>query len=147
MTRDIDVCLLTGFGNEKKYIKSILENFKTRIKKPLEFAIENRVLLIKTSNNVPIDISLSAIEYEKEVIQNSSYYKFPGNCRLKTCSLNDLIILKAFADRNKDWSDIESIILRNKKSIDKTYILKKLSLFEQIKPDSFIKDKFIKYLN
>jgi hypothetical protein len=31
---------------------------------------------------------------------------------LHTCSAEDLIVLRAFADRSKDWVDIEGVIIR-----------------------------------
>ena len=33
--------------------------------------------------------------------------------RLNTCSAEDLVVLKAFADRSRDWADIEGVLLRS----------------------------------
>ena len=52
MTQDIDISLLTEFGDEKKYIEILLNAFKSRISNGEKFALKNRVLLIKTSNKV-----------------------------------------------------------------------------------------------
>ena len=117
MTQDIDLCLLCGFGNEKQYITTLLSKFKSRIKDAHQFALQNRVLLLLASNNVSLDISLSGLSSEDEMIKKATNFTFYTNCSLLTWSAEDLIILKAFADRNKDWMDIESIIIRQSKKL------------------------------
>ena len=46
---------------------------------------------------------------------------------LLTCSAEDLIVLKAFADRDQDWLDIEGILFRQKGLLDWDYILTELT--------------------
>jgi len=125
-TADVDVCLLCGFGNEEKYLKLLLDKFKPRIKDAFQFALHNRVVLINSSNDIPIDISLSGIEFEDQMINRASPFLFYPECELITCSAEDLIILKAFADRTKDWHDVETIIQRQGKKLDKNYIFNNL---------------------
>jgi hypothetical protein len=112
MTQDIDLCLLCGFGKEAKYAQVLLDNFHARISDALTFALTNRVLLVSTSNGVAADISFSGLPFEEEMISLSSPFDFYPDCSLITCSAEDLVVLKAFADRTKDWMDGESIILR-----------------------------------
>ena len=76
MTQDIDVCLLCGFGYEKKYVASCLTNFESRITGPMEFALKNRVLLLRTSNGVPIDIALSGLTFEEDMIKRATFFEF-----------------------------------------------------------------------
>ena len=45
---------------------------------------------------------------------------------LTTCSAEDLVVLKAFADRTRDWSDIEGIVLRTGAELDWETILAEL---------------------
>ncbi len=90
------------------------------------FALENRVLLLKASNTVAIDISLAALPYEKTLIERASVFDFAPGCPLRTCSAEDLIVLKAFADREKDRVDVTGIILRQLEKLDRDYIQKQL---------------------
>lgn len=141
MTQDIDLCLLCGFGNEKKYIKTLLESFKSRIPDANKFALTNRVLLLYSSNGVSVDISLSGLLFEDQMIKCSTSFSFHPDCTLMTCSAEDLIVLKAFANRTKDWMDVEGIIIRQGKSLDTIYIMEQLSPLCEIKGEPDVVNK------
>lgn len=128
MTQDIDMSLLVGFGSEEAYIQELLGHFASRIPDPFHFALSHRVLLLTTSNGVTVDISLSGLPFEEEMMRRATCYAFAPECSLLTCSAEDLIILKAFADRAKDWGDIEGIVARQGQQLDLRYI------FEQLTP-------------
>jgi hypothetical protein len=133
MTQDIDLCLLCGFGNEEKYVKTLLQKFKSRITNAEDFAFTNRVLLLYASNGVSIDISLSGLSFEEQMIKRATAFSFHADCTLITCSAEDLIILKSFANRTKDWMDVEGIILRQGERLDTVYILEQLAPLCEIK--------------
>ena len=143
MTQDIDISLFVEFGDEKKYLKIILKQFRSRIPDAFDFALNNRVLLLKASNNVPVDIAIAGFPFEKEMINRSSLFLFQPNCALKTCSAEDLIILKAFANRNKDWSDIESIIVKQGNNLNAKYIDERLRPLSDLKEEPEIMDRLI----
>jgi len=144
MTQDIDLCLLCGFGNEERYINTLLELFTSRTTNAHSFALENRVLLLYASNGVSVDIALSGLPFEEEMIKHATLFEFTPNCFLRTCSADDLIILKAFANRSKDWMDIESIILRQEEKLDQKYILNQLLPLCELKNTPDIIDKLKK---
>ena len=106
----------------------LLDRFESRIPKAVNFALENRVLLINASNGVAIDISLAGLPFEQQMIEHATKFEYAPGCSLLTCSAEDLIVLKAFADRPVDWMDIEGVALRQKKPFDRKYI------FDQLKP-------------
>ncbi len=112
MTMDVDMTLLTGFGNEQYYIKKLLQQFTPRRSDAAEFAVKNRVLLIKDENRTPFDIALGAIPFEENAIRRSSIWIINQEFSLRTCSAEDLIVHKSFANRGIDWFDIESILQR-----------------------------------
>lgn len=133
MTQDVDLCLLCGFGSEEKHIENLLTNFKPRISGAHEFALQNRVLLLYASNGVSIDISLSGLPFEEEMINRATYFEYLPGFDLITCSAEDLIILKGFADRPKDWMDIEGIAIRQAQHLDQSYIIDQLSPLCELK--------------
>jgi len=117
VTQDVDMTLLTGFGQEEEYVRALLAQFPGRVADPAEFALRYRVLLLQSPAGVPIDISLGALPYEEAVVSRASDFQFLPEITLRTCSAEDLIVLKAFADRLQDWSDIESILVRQQNAI------------------------------
>ena len=150
LTQDIDLCLLCGFGNEKKYINLLLKKFRSRIIDAKEFALNKRVLLLYASNDVDVDISLSGLPFERDMIEQATLFKFHNDCSLITCSAEDLVILKAFADRTKDWMDVEGVLLRQGKRLDSKYIIDRLTPLCKLKESMEIVKKleklFIKLL-
>jgi hypothetical protein len=133
MTQDIDICLLCGFGNEKSYIDELAGSFQSRIQDAESFAQANRVLLLYASNGVSVDIALSGLDFEENMIKRASTFSFHPGCDLLTASAEDLIILKAFSDRSKDWMDIESIIAKQGKLLEQEYIVDQLTPLCEIK--------------
>lgn len=127
MTQDVDLCLWCGFGSEESFIATLLKDFEPRIAGAHEFAIQNRVILLFASNGVSIDISLSGLPFEEEMIRRATYFEYYPHCSLLTCSAEDLVVLKTFADRPKDWMDIEGIVIRQIGVLDRSYIINQLT--------------------
>ncbi len=117
-TQDVDVSLMTSFGEEVRYIETILAGFEPRFPDAGSFALETRTLLVKAANDVDIDISLAAFPFEEEVIRRASFFSFDQHCKLLTCSAEDLLIYKVFAGRDRDWVDVKGILKRQKGSLD-----------------------------
>ncbi|MBW1847788.1 MAG: hypothetical protein JRJ27_11720 [Deltaproteobacteria bacterium] len=61
------------------------------------------------------------------MIERATPFAYYPGCSLLTCSAEDLIILKAFANRLQDWIDIEGIIMRQGAALDATYIIEQLT--------------------
>lgn len=122
ITKDVDLTILTGFKDEEIYIKKLTDRFCPRIKDAETFALTNRVLLLKSDNNVGIDISLAGFPYEEEIIKKSSLFEYDTDCLIRTCSAEDLIVLKVFAGRHQDWFDVEGIVAKNYENLNFDYI-------------------------
>jgi hypothetical protein len=117
LTRDVDLSLLTGFGQEERFIQKLIERYETRVADAQAFALRNRVLLL-AKDDLGIDIALAAIPFEERVIQRSSSFEFLRGLNVRTCSAEDLIVYKAFADRPRDWVDIEGILVRQGSALE-----------------------------
>ncbi|MGH8909898.1 MAG: hypothetical protein ACRD0K_26235 [Egibacteraceae bacterium] len=60
LTRDVDLTVLSGFGDESRFVDVLLQRFEGRIDNAYEFALRSRVVLARASNGVPLDIALGA---------------------------------------------------------------------------------------
>ena len=68
LTNDLDLTLLTGFGTEATYAAALLTEFESRISDATEFALQNRVLLLRTPDGFGIDVALGAMPFEASAI-------------------------------------------------------------------------------
>lgn len=118
LTRDIDLSVFTGFQKETEFAEAMLARFDPRISSPIEHALKYRVLLILSSNGVPVDIGLAAFPIEETIIHRSQMQSFSESTSLPVATAEDLIVLKAFAGRSRDWEDIRGVIARNHSLLD-----------------------------
>jgi len=132
-TTNVDLSLFAGFA-EQHFSDTLLKYFEPRISNASVFAQQQRVLLLRSSKHVGLDVALAASPYEELMIQRSSNFDYPTCIPLRTCSAEDLIVLKAFAGRGQDWVDVERIIIRQTGKLDWDYI------HEQLRPLAELKD-------
>lgn len=122
-TRDVDLTVLTGFGSEEEFVDGFLARYEPRREDAREFALRNRVLLLRDPNGIGIDVAMGALPFEESAVDRAvSVEAYPG-VFLKICSAEDLIVMKAFADREEDWRGIRYTIVRQgEEKIDWSYV-------------------------
>lgn len=125
-TQDADVTLLCPFGNEPAAVDRLLAGFKARIAGAREFALRQRVVLLWSSEGVGIDVALGALPFEERCVGRASEWTVPPGVVLRTCSAEDLVVLKAFAGRAQDWIDLESVLVRRRRTLDWRLIVEEL---------------------
>jgi hypothetical protein len=144
-TRDVDVSLLCPFGREDEASAPLLASgYQGRIPDVLEFARRSRVLLLVAPNGVPIDVALAALPFEEGVFHRSSLFEFEPGCVLRTCSAEDLVILKLFAFRPRDIIDAESVVIRQRMALDWQYIETNLQPLAEVRDQPEIMATFRK---
>jgi hypothetical protein len=134
-TVDVDLTVLAPLGTEGLVIDQLLTQFQPRISEARQFAMETRVLLLQSDDYLGIDVSLGAFPYEVRVIERSSHWQVSPYGRIRTCSAEDLVVLKAFANRPQDWIDIERVIIRQGPRLDRRLILTELTPLAELKED------------
>lgn len=121
-TVDADLTLLAEFGQEQKFARVLLRHFEGRIPNVEAFAAEQRVILLRSKSGVGLDVALGGLPFEESAVKRSSLFEFAPECKLRSCSAEDLIVFKAFANRQQDWADIEQIIIAQSGKLDWDYI-------------------------
>jgi hypothetical protein len=114
-------------------VDAFLEEFPGRITDARAFALNHRVLLAQTRAGIPIDAALGALPFEERSIQRATPWKWNENSSIKTCSAEDLVIHKCFAGRDRDWSDVESVLTRQRGNMDFAVVRKELPPLLEIK--------------
>lgn len=134
-TVDVDLTLLTGFGGEEAFAAKLLSRFAGRIPDAAVFARDKRVLLLRSAAGVGIDIAFGALPFEEEVVSRARPAAFPSGASLRLCSPEDLVVLKAFAARPRDWLDVEGVIVRQAGKLDWAYIRSRLAPLAELKEE------------
>lgn len=105
--------------------------FAPRHTEPLAFARESRVLLVRhQSSGIDVDVAFGALPFEQEAIARAVWTDI-GGIRIPLPAPEDLIIMKAIANRPRDLFDIESIIDAND-SIDLSFVRRWVSEFSMV---------------
>ena len=132
-TDDVDLTLLTGFSGEDAFVDELLAHFTGRRADERTMALRRRVVFLITSNGVNADIALGAIPFEAASVDRSSRWDLsPGN-QLLTCSAEDLLVHKCFASRDRDWTDVEGVLIRQWGRLDMALVRRELRPLAELK--------------
>ncbi|CAN5633938.1 hypothetical protein BH24CHL9_BH24CHL9_05950 [soil metagenome] len=133
LTQDADLALITGFGSEGTFVDALMARFGGRRPDARDFALRFRVVLSRAANGTPLDISLGAMPYEERAVERSSEFAMAPGASIRTCSAEDLVVLKAFANREQDWLDIDGIVRRQWDRLDTDLIWQELEPLLELK--------------
>ena len=103
----------------------------------LDHALRHRVLLLEC-DGIGIDVGFAGFDYEIEMMRRASAFEFLEGLWLRTCSAEDLVVMKAFASRPRDWEDIRGILIRQEGKLDWALILSALGPLAELKEDPAI---------
>jgi predicted nucleotidyltransferase len=133
VTRDVDIKVFIGNRTLDEFEAIVTENFHLQ---PRPAGASQLVVSALVGNSVVTDFLISIPGYEEDVLRRSRIVSFEG-LSFPVCSPEDLVIQKVIADRDKDWSDIEGIVVEQQDSLDQKYIRSWLSQFAEIldRPD------------
>jgi hypothetical protein len=133
LTNDLDLTLLTGFGHEESFVRTMLAEFEARIGGAADFAFQHRVLLLRTVDGFGIDVALGAMPFEVAAIDRATNAELAPGAILRTCSAEDLVVHKAFAARPQDWVDIEGVILKQQGQLNWPQVWEDLRILAELK--------------
>ncbi len=145
-TQDIDLTLLTGFGDEERFVDGLLKRLNPRHPDSREFALSRRVLLAQTPEAVEVDIALGAIPFEERTVARASAWQVREGVTLTTCSAEDLVVHKAFAGRDLDWGDVERVLIRQHGKLDLALVRSELKPLLELKGEPESLDKLERML-
>lgn len=143
-TRDVDLTVLCPYGSEPAIANLLLAKFSPRMSGARDFALEHRVILLNSSTGIPLDIALGAIPFEERCVARATHFDY-GNAQLLTCGAEDLIVMKAFAGRDRDWADIETIVMRQSAKLDWPLIFAEIKPLAELRDANLILDRLVKF--
>ena len=135
LTRDVDITVMAEIGSEEPIVDACLARFSARLHDARDFALQHRVVLIRSSNGVDLDLALGASSFEIDSLTRATPHEYAPGYVLRTCSAEDLIVHKSVAGRHQDLADINGIVNRRHAKLDLAYIRHWLVIFAEIKND------------
>jgi hypothetical protein len=123
MTRDIDILASIDEDSWAHFIESgAAYGIVPRISDSLDFARQSRVFLLQhQESSIEVDIICAGLPYEHEIIAQAAPRDVAGHL-VPVSRAEDLIIMKAVAQRPRDLGDIEGIT-DTQASIDWEYVI------------------------
>jgi len=118
-TADIDMIVDgTDIDLANFFEQARASGFEPRVADALEFARRTYVLPLKHSaTGVPVDLSLAFTPFEQEALANAVLVALP-TVSAPVARPEDLVIMKALAQRPVDWVDIREIYRLHADAID-----------------------------
>lgn len=123
-TKDIDAIVIDERGRAEEIAKAAEGfGFEPLSESSIAMAKRTRVLQLRhIASGVPTDILLGLFPFEKRVVDRAKSHEFQG-IDFRIATAEDLIILKAFAGRERDLRDIADM-LEIRADLDYDYVEK-----------------------
>jgi predicted nucleotidyltransferase len=138
-TKDIDITL--GIGSEETaIIRKVIKKIGLRVLvDDLEDFVHKTMVCpaVDEKSGIRIDFIFSFTPYEQQAISRARKIKM-GNTNIHFASLEDLIIHKMIAKRERDIEDVKTVMFKNP-GYDREYILKWLKEFDKTLSSNSVK--------
>jgi len=89
---------------------------------------------------------LGGLPFEERTITRASPWKISKKDSLITCCAEDLIVHKAFANRDLDWLDLRGVLRRQGQKLNVDLIFKELRPLLELKEAPEIEDRLRKMM-
>jgi hypothetical protein len=129
-THDVGLKVALGEASIAEFAALLSEQFRFRYPDGVAFAQRTYVLMIQVTEETPASLAAAFLPYEIEAIARATPTDV-GEIVVPICTAEDLIVHKAISQREKDWMDIEGILIRQGDRLDQEYIRNWLDQFAQ----------------
>ena len=138
MTQDLDISLGIDIDQIDQVLKVVTDDFNILVDDPVAFAGKTNVLLLQDKNtDIRIDLIFSFIAFERDAIANAKTISING-VLIKNVSLNNLLVYKMLAGRERDKEDVATILFEARDEINVNEVSDKIqNLSEIIQNDSY----------
>lgn len=113
LTQDLDISLGVDIKCLQKILNTTRPLFKPISKEPANFAKETNVLLLQDiETGIRVDLIFTFIDFERQAISEAVKIKIEDS-EINCVSLENLIVYKMLAGRERDKEDVELILSSN----------------------------------
>ncbi len=120
-TQDVDITVQVSDEDLPEFLRKIGKSFSILPSDPENFVRDTRVLPVRTSNGIRIDLIIAGLPYEKTALGRAREIVILG-LSMRICSPEDLIIHKIVSERPRDREDVEGIFRQQGSNLDFVYL-------------------------
>ena len=120
-TQDVDITVRVSEENLPDFLRETGKGFSILPADPADFVKDTRVLPVRTSNGIRIDLILAGLPYEETALGRAREVKVQG-IAVRICSPEDLIIHKIISERPRDREDVEGVFRQQGPDLDFVYL-------------------------
>ncbi len=120
-TIDLDLTVLLDPSAALTLIESLGAPYSCRVSDPEGFVAETRVLPLRHSGGVQIDLIFALLPFEEEAIARAVSIDVQG-IPVHFCTPEDLVLHKIVSTRERDRKDVLEILRRRRDSLDRSYL-------------------------
>jgi predicted nucleotidyltransferase len=125
LTQDVDIKVMVPNTEYSTVRLDIEQTFPESAR-----ALTNTFIVAVSIEGVTVVLLLALPGYEEMMINRSIQVDFDGS-PIWVCTAEDLIIQKVVANREKDWLDVETVLIEQKGKLDQVYIREWLAQFAE----------------
>jgi hypothetical protein len=126
-TYDIDIKLLVPDTEYSALRQMLRRAFPHKARKHIP---ESNLIVAAHVEGIVVDFLLALPGYEELIVQRAVAQDL-GDFSIKVCTAEDLIIQKVVAGREKDWPDVEALLIEQWHKLDQSYVEGWLSQFAE----------------
>lgn len=121
-TQDVDITIYTEIGQLARIYKLFEKDFAAIRQDAMAFFERFFVLSLRHGQSqIRVDIAAALSGLERDAIKRSERRLF-GAVEINVCTIEDLLIFKLFAAREKDLLDVKSLVAHNREKLDLAYL-------------------------
>jgi hypothetical protein len=121
-TQDVDITVYTEIGELDRVYKLFEKDFEAIRQDAMAFFERFFVLSLRHRQfAIRVDVAAALSGLERDAIQRSERRSF-GEVEINVCTIEDLLIFKLFAARDKDLLDVKSLIAHHREKLDVAYL-------------------------
>lgn len=121
LTQDVDLKISLAEERWPSFTTAVAKRFEVLVPDPLEMLARTRVLPVRTRVGVPVDFVVAGLPYEEQAIARAIGIPVAGGWA-RLCTAEDLILHKIVSDRARDRDDVEGVVARQGRALDREYL-------------------------
>jgi len=120
-TIDIDLTVVLDHGQVNSLLESLGPAYRSRTADPERFVTRTRVLPLRHSSGVQIDLIFALLPFEEEAARRAVAVEIAG-VPVRFCTPEDLVLHKIVSERDRDRQDVKEILRRRGATLDRRYL-------------------------